>query len=277
MQTVPELFDTHCHLGMDPLRQNVLEVLARARAKGVRYAINVAIGSSFEEIERQLHEFSGLDDVYMALGVHPHDADVFPLGCLGDVRKLLDQPKVVAIGEVGLDLYYRSDNLAAQKALFAGFLGLAQETGLPVVIHSRDACSETMDILRAFPKGALGGVFHCFSYSLEVAQEALERGFLVSFAGNITFKRSVALREVARDLPLEGLILETDAPFLAPEPFRGKPNEPAYVLETARVLSEVKRISPETVARVTTANAIKLFKIEAVQAEVVRQKSTTPP
>ena len=270
MQTVPELFDTHCHLGMDPLRQNVPEVLAKARAKGVRYVLNVAIGSSFEEIERQVHEFSGLDDVYIALGVHPHDVDVFPLGCLGDVRRLLGQPKVVAIGEVGLDLYYRSDNLVGQKALFAGFLGLAQEMGLPVVIHSRDACLETMDILRAFPKGTLRGVFHCFSYSLEVAQEALGRGFLVSFAGNITFKRASALRDVARDLPLEGLMVETDAPFLAPEPFRGKPNEPAYVLETARVLSEVKQISLEAIARATTANAMKLFKIEAVQAEAGR-------
>ena len=270
MQKIPALFDTHCHLGMDPLRQNVSEVLERAKENGVRSILNIAIGSNLEEIESQVQEISRLEGVHTAVGVHPHDADVFPLGSLGEVRGLLDRPKVVAVGEVGFDLYYRSDNLETQKALFYGFLGLAQEMGLPVVIHSRDACLETMDLLRAFPKGSLRGVLHCFSYTLDVAREALDRGFLISFAGNLTFKRAWALREVARDIPLEGLLVETDAPFLAPEPFRGRPNEPSYMLETARILSEVKQSSLEAIARATTENAIRLFKIQDVQAETVK-------
>lgn len=260
---LPSIFDTHCHLGMEPLNQDTEGVLRRAQAKGVSLVLSIAIGSSVQEIERQLRDFQGMDGVYLAIGVHPHDVEDFSLSKLNELERFLDHPKVLAIGEVGLDLHYRSDNLERQKEFFGAFLEMAAKRGLPVVIHSREAQPQTLDVLQAFPKGTLKGIFHCFSYTHDVALKGLDHGFLASFAGNLTFKRADGLREVARALPLDALLVETDAPFLAPEPFRGKTNEPAFIIETVRTLSKLKEISLQELAEATTANAKKLLGVES--------------
>ena len=209
------------------------------------------------------------DYVFNAFGLHPHDASDWADDIPDKVRQLAKEKKIIAIGETGLDYHYKLSPLEKQKEVFRKFLQLAQELDLPAVIHSREASKDTLTIIHeennACPErsrgGRLKGVLHCFGGDMELGKQALDLGLFISFTGNITFPKADKVRQAAKELPLERIMIETDCPFLAPQLFRGKRNEPAYVVEVAKQIAEVKGISLEDVAMQTTQNAKKLFKI----------------
>ena len=255
--------DSHAHIDGEEFDADRAEVVARARALGVRAILNVGTGDphggNFERAVSVAEEYEG---VYAAAGVHPHDARLYDDAA---ERRLLDvlgsSERVVALGEIGLDFHYDNSPREAQREVFARQLRLAAEASLPVIIHSREADEETVEILRAeYANASRGGVMHCFGGGPKMAEEVLALGFHVSFAGNVTFKKADALREVARAVPLERLLVETDCPFLSPVPFRGRRNEPAHVVETARSLAELRGATPEELGRATSENFYQLFR-----------------
>jgi TatD DNase family protein len=255
--------DSHAHIDGEEFDADRAEVVARARAAGVRAILNVGTGDphggNFERAVSVAEEFEG---VYAAAGVHPHDARLYDGAA---ERRLLDvlgsSERVVALGEIGLDFHYDNSPREAQREVFARQLRLAAEASLPVIIHSREADEETVEILRAeYANASRGGVMHCFGGGPRMAEDVLALGFYVSFAGNVTFKKADALREVARAVPPERLLVETDCPFLSPVPFRGRRNEPAHVVETARFLAELRGATPEELGRATSENFYQLFR-----------------
>jgi TatD DNase family protein len=254
--------DSHAHIDGEEFDADRAEVVARARAAGVRAILNVGTGDphggNFERAVSVAEEHEG---VYAAAGVHPHDARLYDGAA---ERRLLDvlgsSGRVVALGEIGLDFHYDNSPREAQREVFARQLRLAAEASLPVIIHSREADEETVEILRAeYANASRGGVMHCFGGGPRMAEDVLALGFYVSFAGNVTFKKADALREVARAVPPERLLVETDCPYLSPVPFRGRRNEPAHVVETARFLAELRGVSAEELGRVTSENFARLF------------------
>jgi TatD DNase family protein len=257
--------DSHAHIDGEEFDADRDEVVARARAAGVRAILNVGTGDPHAgNLERAVAVAEKYEGVYAAAGVHPHDARLY-----GEAaeRRLLEVvrrgPPVFALGEIGLDYHYDNSPRDAQREVFAAQLRLARAEGLPVIIHSREADEETAAILRReFSGAARGGVMHCFGGGPALAEAALELGFMISFAGNVTFKKAESLREVARTVPLERLLVETDCPFLAPVPLRGRRNEPAFVVETARFLADLRGVSPEELGRVTTENFARLFGVD---------------
>ncbi len=254
--------DSHCHLDFGALAAQRDEVLDRARAAGVgRF---VTIGTSRTDFSRVLSIAETQEDVYASFGVHPHEAEKpgEAVSC-AEIIALTAHPKVIGIGETGLDYFYDHAPREAQQRNFREHIRACVRTGLPLIIHTRQAEDDTLSILREERAGRedkLSGVFHCYSSSRALAEAGLEMGFFFSFSGMITFKKSEELREIARDVPLDRLLVETDAPYLAPEPYRGKICEPAYVVHTAARLAEIKGISPEEIERVTTQNFFRLFK-----------------
>jgi TatD DNase family protein len=206
----------------------------------------------------------GYENVYAAAGVHPHDARLFDDAAAERLRKLLaGSPRVVAWGEIGLDYHYDHSPRDVQREVFRRQLRLAREVALPVIIHSREADEDTVEILaREWAGAARGGVMHCFGGGLWMAERALELGFYISFAGNVTFKKAEPLREVARIVPPDRLLVETDCPYLAPVPHRGRRNEPAFVADTARFLAELRGTTPEELGRATSDNFSRLFGVE---------------
>ncbi len=256
--------DSHAHIDGEEFDADRDEVVARARAAGVRAILNVGTGDphggNFERAAALAEKYEG---VYAAAGVHPHDAKLYDDAA---ERRLLEvlrgSVRVVALGEIGLDYHYDNSPREVQREVFARQLRLAREEGLPVIIHSREADEETVEILRRELEGSgTKGVMHCFGGGPELAEAALALGFCISFAGNVTFKKAEALREVAAVVPPERLLVETDCPYLAPVPHRGRRNEPAYVVETARFLAELRGVSPEEMGRVTSENFARLFGI----------------
>ncbi|ACX53191.1 hydrolase, TatD family [Ammonifex degensii KC4] len=251
-----ELIDTHCHLNDPRLEADLPEVLARARQAGVKVMIVVGydLASSAKAVALAERE----KDLYATVGVHPHDAAKVPPDYLERLRSWAKTGKVVAVGEIGLDFYRNLSPPARQREVFLAQLHLARELSLPVVIHCRDAYDELYSLLKG-EKSELEGVLHCFSGTWREAERFLALGFYLSFAGTITFPRSDSLAEVVARMELERLLLETDAPYLAPVPHRGKRNEPAYLVHIARKVAEIRGMRVEEVAAASAASARRLF------------------
>ena len=252
------LIDSHCHLNYEGLAERQDEVLENARARGVGGFLNISTR------QREWGEIVGLaerePDVWASVGVHPHEADTHPdLGAAALVEAA-DHPRVIAIGECGLDYYYDKSDRAAQRERFEAHIEAARQTGLPLVVHTREAESDTAEILGAAVKqGGVTGVLHCFTGSAELARKGLELGFLISLSGIVTFKNAADLQQIARWLPADQMLVETDSPFLAPVPHRGQKCEPAFVADTASFVAGLRGEKPEQLAETTTANFFRLF------------------
>jgi len=258
------LIDSHCHIDGPEYDHDRAEVIARARLAGVTTMLNVGTGDPHSgAFERAVALAEHHEEIYAAIGVHPHDARLFDDAAEQRLVKLARQsPRVIAWGEIGLDYHYDHSPRETQRAVFRGQLQIARELGLPVVIHSRDADDDTVNIMRDELSGSdRAGVLHCFGGSLSMAREAIALGFYISFAGNLTFKKADELREVACGLPPSRLLVETDCPYLTPVPFRGKRNEPARVVETATFLAELHHKSLAEIAEITTDNFSLLFAV----------------
>jgi TatD DNase family protein len=254
------MIDTHCHLDMREFDADREEVIRRARDAGVEALLTV--GADREGSIRAMEIAGQYDFVYASVGVHPHDAKDFTEHMYSDLIEWSKKQKVVAIGETGLDYHYDHSPREVQQEVFRQHLRLARETGLPVIIHSREAKEDTLRILRE--SGVNSGVLHCFSGDAAMAEEAMEMGFYISLAGPVTFKKAAGLREIARIVPDDYLLTETDAPYLSPEPFRGKRNEPAFMEYTLRHIAALRAISYDDAARITTLNAKRLFGIGVI-------------
>jgi TatD DNase family protein len=252
--------DTHAHLEMEAFAGDREEVLARAEAAGLTAIITV--GTTLSDAEKAVALAHRHRLVYAAVGIHPHEAAGVDGGICEALRQLARQEKVVAIGEIGLDFFYNHAPREVQLLRFAEQLDLAESLDLPVIVHDREAHAETLAILEA-RQGRLRGVLHCFSGDAAMARRCLALGFYLSVAGPVTFPKALQLREVAREIPRERLLIETDCPYLAPQRYRGKRNEPAYVRETAAALAELRGIPAEEMERVTADNARRLFGIAA--------------
>jgi TatD DNase family protein len=252
------LVDSHCHLDFPDLASQREAVLARAKAAGV--GLTVTISTRVRRIEEVLGIAEAHGQVYCSVGTHPHHAAEEPEVTVDELVGLASHPKVVAIGEAGLDYHYDNSPRADQEKGFRTHIDAARKTGLPLVIHARDADDDVARILEEqTAQGTFPFVLHCFTGGADLARRGLALGGYVSFSGVVTFKNSEALRDIARGVPLDRLLVETDAPYLAPEPLRGRTNEPANVVHTARRLAEVKGVSEDELARATTENFFRLF------------------
>jgi TatD DNase family protein len=252
--------DTHAHLTFPEYQIDLPEVIKRAKEAKLEAIINIALDEQAVKSSLRLaEEYPGF--IFNAAGLHPHDASEWTDDIPQKIRGLAKEKRIIAIGETGLDYHYKLSPVEKQKEVFREFLRLAQELDLPAVIHSRDASKDTLTILHEENRGKLKGVLHCFSGDMELAKQALEIGLLISFTGNITFPKADKVRSAAREIPLERIMIETDCPFLAPQAYRGKRNEPAYVVKVAEQIAEVKGLSLEEVARQTTENARSFFNI----------------
>jgi TatD DNase family protein len=252
------LVDSHCHLDFPDFADELDAVVARARDKGV--ARMVTISTRVKRHAELIAITERFPDVYCSVGTHPHHAGEEPDIGTGELVARTNHPKVVAIGEAGLDYHYDNSPRDLQEKSFRAHIAAARETRLPLVIHAREADADVAKILtEETGKGSFPAVLHCFTGGRELAMTAIDLGLLISFTGILTFKNSQNLRDIAGDLPADRILVETDAPYLAPGPYRGKRNEPAYVVETAKVLAEVRGVSPEVIARQTTENFFRLF------------------
>jgi TatD DNase family protein len=254
----PMLVDSHCHLDFDDFAGELDALMARAEAAGLERLVTISTRV------RRHHEVLAIAQrfpkVFCSVGTHPHYAHEELDLTTGDLVRLAGHPKVVAIGEAGLDYHYDFSPAGAQEQGLRTHIAAARETALPLVIHSREADADMARILREeHAKGAFPAVLHCFTGSRELALAGVALGFYVSFSGILTFKKSNDLRAIATELPADRILVETDAPYLAPQPWRGKRNEPAFVVETARVLAECRGVPPDAIARQTTENFFKLF------------------
>lgn len=252
------LVDSHCHLDFPYLSEQIDGVMDRARKAGVGAMVTISTRiRRFDEI-RAIAEAH--DNVFCSVGTHPHYADEEKGIPAGDIIKLASHPKVVAIGEAGLDYYRKNSPHEDQELGFRTHIAAARETGLPLVIHTRDADDDTARILEEeMDRGPFTAVLHCFTAGPELARRGLALGLYVSFSGVLTFKKSDALRAIAAQVPLDRLLVETDAPYLAPEPYRGQKNEPAWVAHTAAALAQVKGVGADQMAQATTENFYRLF------------------
>jgi TatD DNase family protein len=252
------LIDSHCHLNYEGLVERQDEVLGNARQAGVTGFLNISTR------QREWGDIIALaekePDVWASVGVHPHEADAHPdLGAAALVEGA-DHPRVIAIGECGLDYFYDKSDRGAQRERFGAHIEAARETGLPLVIHTREAEADTAGILgEAVRGGAVTGVLHCFTGSAELARKGLDLGFYVSLSGIVTFKNAADLQAIAKWLPADRMLVETDAPFLAPVPHRGQKGEPAFVADTARFVAELRGEQPDALAEATTENFFRLF------------------
>ena len=253
------LIDSHCHLNYEGLVDRQDEVLENARQRGVGGFLNISTrqnewGDIISVAERNA-------DVWASVGVHPHEADAHPdLGAAALVEGA-DHPRVIAIGECGLDYYYDKSDRTAQRDRFEAHIEAARQTGLPLVVHTRDAEEDTAEILSAAVReGGVSGVLHCFTGSADLARKGLDLGFFVSLSGIVTFKNAADLQETAKWLPADQMLVETDSPFLAPVPHRGQKCEPAFVADTAAFVAALRGEEPEQLAETTTTNFFKLFK-----------------
>ncbi len=252
------LVDSHCHLNYKGLVEHQAEVIGRARAAGVGTMLNISTR------EREWGDVIGLAererDVWASVGIHPHEADEHAHVDTARLVAAAAHPRVIGIGESGLDYYYDHSDRAQQQTSFRAHIAAARETGLPIIVHTRDAEADTAAILREeMDKGAFPGVIHCFTASADFARIALDLGFYISLSGIVTFKNATDLQATARDIPADRLLVETDSPFLAPVPHRGKPCEPAFVADTARFVAELRGESVEALAERTSRNFFALF------------------
>jgi TatD DNase family protein len=259
------LIDSHCHLDPKNFEGGADPVLGRARQSGVGAFVCIGVGGLAEaQFACALAERER--DVVATVGVHPHDAAQDDPELEASLRALATQERVVAIGEIGLDFHYDHAPRGTQKAVFRRYVRLARQLKKPVVVHTRNAPGETLEILESENARDVGGVIHCFSEDLAFARRALDLGFMLSFSGIVTFKRAEAIQEVARWVSADSYLVETDSPYLAPVPKRGKPNEPAFLLHTATFVAELRGQSLDQVAAETTQNALRLFGKQLVVA-----------
>ena len=250
--------DSHCHLNYKGLVEDQDAVLARARAAGVSAMLNISTRHS--EWDAIIATAQKSASIWATVGIHPHEADAHPDTDTATLVAAASHPKVVGIGETGLDYYYDHSDRDRQRHSFRTHITAARETGLPLIVHTRDAEADTAEILREeMGKGAYSGVIHCFTTSSEFADIALELGLFISISGIVTFKNAADLRETASRIPADRLLIETDSPFLAPVPHRGKSCEPSFVADTARFLAEIRVVSVEDLAQQTSANFYTLF------------------
>ncbi|RLB54741.1 MAG: hypothetical protein DRJ42_08320 [Deltaproteobacteria bacterium] len=256
-----ELFDTHCHLDFDKYDDDFDEVLERAAAAGVRRMMTIGCVTTVADADTALRLVQAHPDRLRAsVGVHPHDAEGATAEVLGAVERVSRDPHVLAVGEMGLDFFYDNSPREAQREVFRAQVAIARSVKKPIVIHTRAAPEETLQILREEKASDVGGIIHCFSEDAAFAKASLDLGFVSAFSGLVTFGRKVeAIRDAATKQPLDALLVETDAPFLAPKPHRGKRNEPAYVAHTAACIAELRGISVEELAAQTCANATRIL------------------
>ncbi|MEK3800860.1 TatD family hydrolase [Peribacillus sp. FSL H8-0477] len=253
------LFDTHVHLNDDQFKEDIEEVIKRAQEAGVSNM--VVVGFDRATIMRAMELIEKYDFIYASIGWHPVDAIDMLDEDLAWIEELSSHPKVVAIGEMGLDYHWDKSPRDIQKEVFRKQIRLAKKVNLPIVIHNREATADIVDILKEEHAEAVGGIMHCYSGSPEVAKECLDMNFYISLGGPVTFKNAKKPKEVAVEVPLDKLLIETDCPYLAPHPYRGKRNEPAYVKLVAEQIAELKGLTFEEVAVATNQNARKLFGI----------------
>ncbi|MFP7446973.1 TatD family hydrolase [Bacillus infantis] len=253
------LFDTHVHLNAEQFEEDLEEVIGRAQAEGVSHM--VVVGFDRPTITKAMELAEAYDFIFACVGWHPVDAIDMTDEDLAWIEELAAHPKVVAIGEMGLDYHWDKSPKDVQKDVFRRQIRMAKKVKLPIVIHNRDATADVVEILREEGAGEVGGIMHCYSGSVEVAKECLDMNFYISLGGTVTFKNAKKPKEVAEAVPLEKLLIETDCPYLAPHPYRGKRNEPAYVKLVAEQIAELKGLAFKEVAEATTENAKRLFGI----------------
>lgn len=252
------LVDSHCHLDFPDFADDLAGIVARAEASGVGRM--VTISTRVKKLPDLVAIAERFPNVYCSVGTHPHHADEEDGITTEELVKLAQHPKVVAFGEAGLDYFYEMGSRPAQERGFRAHIAAARETGLPLVIHTREADEDCGKILEdEMGKGAFRAVLHCYTGGRDLAMKAIDLGLMISFTGILTFKKSQTLRDLAAELPADRVMVETDSPYLAPGKYRGKRNEPAYVVETAKVLAEVRGVSLDEIARQTTENFFRLF------------------
>lgn len=254
-----QLVDSHCHfdlLNEDITPDEVENFVADAKKQGVAYFLNVCV--SISRLKQVLLPAETYPFVFASVGLHPNDTDEETT--INELVTLSEHPRIVAIGETGLDYFRSSGELGWQRERFRNHIRAARQVNKPLIIHTRNAIRDTLDIMREESAKDVGGVMHCFTENWDAAQEAMEMGFCISFSGIVTFKNAAVIQDVASKIPLNRMLIETDAPYLAPVPMRGKPNEPAYVRHTAEFIAEMRNISLDDVAMHTTENFFNLFK-----------------
>jgi TatD DNase family protein len=267
MVSSTRFIDSHAHIDGPEYDADRDEVIQSARDAGVRAILTVGTGDPHSgALERAIQLAEDHDDIFAAIGTHPHDARLFNDAAAERINKLIkESSRVIAWGEIGLDYHYDNSPRDVQREVFRRQVTLAREAGLPVIIHTREAEDDTIDILRSeWSDANLRGIMHCFSGSLQLAEATLDLGFLISFAGVLTFKKADELRDVARHVPLDRLLIETDCPYLTPVPFRGRRNEPAHVVEVARCLAGIHEKSFDEMGDITTNNFARLFGLESI-------------
>jgi len=262
--------DSHCHLNFEPLRQKLNSVLENARTSGVGHML--CVGVNIEKLPEILEIAHLHPNVYASVGVHP-DEQSGQEPSEADLIKLAEDSRVVAIGETGLDYYRLKGDMTWQQERFRRHIRAARHCSKPLIIHTREAAEDTLRILREEQADQVTGVMHCFTESWETARAALDLGFYISFSGILTFKNANALRDVARRVPLDRILIETDAPYLAPVPHRGHVNEPAYVKHVAQLLSQLRDTEVDAIAEITTRNFCTLFR-QAVPVEPIVERET---
>jgi TatD DNase family protein len=255
-----ELIDSHAHIDFPQFAEDRDAMLERARAAGVQTILAIGTGPGPEKMDAAIPYAEQHDWIYATIGVHPHEAKQVTPDVLAKLSELAKHPKVIAWGEIGLDYFYDHSPRETQHQVFREQMALASQAKLPIIIHCRDAWPDTLDMLDKYwrPTG-LGGILHCFTSTLEDAHRVLDMGFMISFAGNSTYPKTQHLRDVAKALPLENILIETDSPFLAPQGFRGKRNEPAHVVEVARTLASVRDLPADEFAAATAGNFRRFF------------------
>ena len=257
-----DLIDSHAHIDFPQFAGDRDAMLARARAAGVGTILAIGTGPGPEKLDAAIPYAEAHDWIYTSVGIHPHEAKEVTSAHLDALARLAQHPKVIAWGEIGLDYYYDHSPPDIQQRIFRQQMELAHAARLPIIIHCRDAWADCLNTLEeAWKPTGLGGILHCFTGTLEEARRGLDLGFLISFTGNFTYPKAQNIRDVAKVLPLENVLIETDSPYLAPQAFRGKRNEPAYVAEVARALANVRDLGTEEIASVTSGNFRRFFQL----------------
>lgn len=260
MGFVMELIDSHAHIDFPQFAEDREAMLARAKAAGVTTLLAIGTGPGPEKLDAALPFADQFDWIYASVGIHPHEAKEVTQAHLDELAHLARHPKVIAWGEIGLDYFYDHSPHAVQERVFRDQMALAHAAKLPIIIHCRDAWTDCVKLLEEVwrPTG-LGGILHCFTSTWEDAKRGIDMGFMISFAGNSTYPKTQNLRDIAKALPLENILIETDSPYLAPQPYRGKRNEPAYVAEVARTLASVRDLPADEFAARTAGNFRRFF------------------
>jgi TatD DNase family protein len=255
-----ELIDSHAHIDFPQFAEDREAMLDRARAAGVTTLLAIGSGPGPEKMDAAIPFAEQHDWIYASVGVHPHEAERVTPGHLDALTTLARHPKVIAWGEIGLDYFYDHSPRHVQQRVFREQMSLARQARLPIIIHCRDAWTDCLSMLEEdWRSSGLGGILHCFTSTEADARHGLDMGFCISFAGNSTYPKTQNIRDVAKSLPLENILLETDSPFLAPQPYRGKRNEPAYVAEVAKTIASVRNLRTEELASATAGNFRRFF------------------